>query len=90
MVVLVIDLIKTLSLAVIEERDWARVKGLKLRMVEIILLETDARLLTRVPRLFNVAVTTSASLYILLEIQTVDLNIIVAPAVVLYHTQQSV
>jgi len=67
MVVLVMDLMETLSLADIGERDWARVNGLKLKMVETILLETDARLLTRVPRLFNVAVTINASLYVLLE-----------------------
>lgn len=62
MVVLVNDRIRTLSFAVMGECACASVNGLKLRMVETILLATEALLLTREPRLFRVAVTMRASL----------------------------
>jgi len=62
MVVLVRDRIRTLSFAVMGECACASVNGLKLRMVETILLATEALLFTREPRLFRVAVTMRASL----------------------------
>jgi len=62
MVVLVNDRMRTLSFAVMGECACARVKGLKLRMVETILLAMEALLFTREPRLFKVAVTMRASL----------------------------
>lgn len=62
MVVRAIDLTMTLFL-VVTGTDCASVRGLKLRIVETILLATEALFLTREPKLFSVAVTTRASLF---------------------------
>lgn len=61
MVVRAIDLTMTLFL-VVTGVDCARIRGLKLRTVDTILLAIEARVLTRVPKLLSVAVTTRASL----------------------------
>ena len=59
-VVRVMDLTITLSLTAMV--GLARVKGLKFRTVEMILLAIDALVRTREPRLLSVAVTINASL----------------------------
>lgn len=61
-VVLVIDLIINLFLSVIGYWPRANVNGLYASTVEMILFDIDARPLTSELRLFNVAVTRSASL----------------------------
>lgn len=81
--------ISSLFLMLIGVRACARAKGLKVRTVEMILLEMDARPRTREARLLRVAVTRSASLdqVRLLLFSCKDRNL---PAVVLYNAQKPV
>jgi len=91
MAVRVMDLISTLFLAVIGVCACARLKGLKLRTAEMILLAMDALLLTSDDRLFNVAVTISASLQARSATSVhCHVRLPAAPAVVLNHAEQAI